>query len=377
MSGLEANFQGLFFGGDEVKCPYCGLRFQTINQLKLHKQTYCATHEHYETVVEMFMKYANDLKLAGKFSGANEKSVIMLKGLYKLKAEFDLYQSYLDNPNIHILNSQKDKKFKEENTKKPNFTAMFSDFNPDAENMKEYPFLQSTLDQQFGEDLEAFMYRGEKTTPEDKKNVPSWFGNQAAKKQNEEKATQYLDDITKENIDKVVSKRIEGKDSLDLLQSDPEYIKIFTVLSKDLRGDKSVEEIAMFLKEPVSTWEDRYFNSDIKPNKRQVEAMMKEIEHPNERKSKYAHQIRDLMAIHDAMAGHILTGVDLEKRAELQKLIAEREFLFYRESLFLDDVATFKDMYFKRLDFVMYGLTPKPDLETAFKNLYLKLKYNQ
>ena len=32
-------------------------------------------------------------------------------------------------------------------------------------------------------------------------------------------------------------------------------------------------------------------------------------------------------------------------------------------------------MFIKRLDVVMYGLTPKPDLETAFKNLYLKLKY--
>lgn len=374
---MEENFQGLFFGGQEVKCPYCQLKFQSINQLKIHKQTYCATNEHYQLVTDMFMKYANDLRGVGKFSSASERTICVMKGLYRLKAEFDLYQSYMDNPKNNILNEQKEKKMKEENTKKPNFTAMFSDFNPEAENLKDYPMLQLHLEQNYGEALDSFVYRGEKTSPDKNANVPSWMKNQIQKRENEEKATQYMDNITPDQINKVVTAKLQGKDSLDLLQDDPNYIKLFTVLSKDLMGGRTVEDINLFLKEPVSTWEDRHFNREEPPTKQEFEAMLREIEQPNERKSKYVYQMRDLYAIYDAISGHILTGVDMDKREELQKLIAEREFLHFRENLFLDDVEKLKELYLRRLDFVMYRLTPKPDVEAAFKNLYLKLKYLQ
>ena len=168
---------------------------------------------------------------------------------------------------------------------------MFSDFNPDADNLKQYPILQTTLENNYGENIESFIYRGEKTQAQqdETRNLPSWFANKSMKKENEEKATQYLDDISRQQVNRVVQKRMEGKDSLDLLQSDPDYIKLFTVLSKDLRGNQQLDEIQLLLKEPVSTWEDRYFNSEAMPSKKEVEAMIKEVEHPNERKSKYVY----------------------------------------------------------------------------------------
>ena len=374
---MEKNFQGLFFGGQEVKCPYCQLVFQSIGQLKQHKQTYCATNEQYGIVVEMFMKYADDIRSTGRWTSATERTMIMMKGLYLLKAEFDRYQAYLDNPQMNIVNQQKDKKFKEENTKKPNFSAMFSDFNQEAENMKQYPFLESALEKNYGEDLEKFIFRGENTSPDNDRNVPSWMRSKDAGVEEQEKANQYLDDISKDQINKVVAKREAGKDALDLLQDDPEYIKIFTVLSKDIRGGMNSEDVTRFLREPVSSWEDRFFNNETPPTRKEAEAMLYEIEHPHERKSKYVYQMRDLYAIHDAMSGHILTEVDLEKREQLQKLIAEREYLFYRESLFLDDVEKFKSLFLKRIDVTMYGLTPKPEIESAYRNLYQKLKYTK
>jgi hypothetical protein len=374
---MEQNFKGLFFGGSEVKCPYCQLKFESINQLKLHKQTYCATNEHYDLVTEMFMKYAEDLRKAGTASSAAERSVAILKGLYKLKAEFDLYQSYIDNPKINILNQQKEKKLKEANTKVTNFTAMFSDFNSDGSQTKEYPFLQAHLENTYGEELSAFVRQGEKTSADDvPQNLPSWMANKVTKKQVEVDSTKYMDDITREMVNKVVAQRVEGKDALDLLQEDPEYLKLFKVLSKNVAG-VDTEDIGLLVREPVSRWEERYFGGESIPTKTLIEGMIREIEQPNDRKNRYVYQMRDLWAIYDAVTGHILTEVDMEKREQLQKLIAEREFMQYRENLFLDDVQLFREMYIKRLDYVMYRLSPNVDLDKAFINLYKKLKYAQ
>lgn len=361
-----------------MKCPYCQLKFQSINQLKLHKETYCATNEHYELVTEMFMKYAEDLRRAGKGSSAAERSIALLKGLYKLKAEFDLYQSYIDNPKLNIINDQKDKKQKEANSKIPNFTAMFSDFNVDGSQTKEYPFLQAHLENQYGEDLDAFVRKGEQTSAEaNAPNVPSWLANKVAKQQVQSDTNRYMDDVTHEMVNRVVAKRVEGKDALDLLQEDPDYIKLFKVLSKDIGGAPDEDDIAKLAREPVSRWEERFFGNEQAPKKAECERMLREIEQPNDRKNKYVYQMRDLWAIYDAVTGHILTEVDLDKREQLQKLIAEREFLQYRENLFLDDVERFREMFIKRLDYVIYRLPVKPELEQAFSNLYKKLKYQQ
>lgn len=375
---MDKNFNGLFFGGQEARCPYCRLKFQSINELKLHKETYCATKEQYELVKTMFMKHANDIKIAGRYSSAVERTICIMKGLYKLKAEFDMYQGYMENPTNQILTKQKDEKFKEANTKKPNFTAMFSDFNPEAENLKEYPFLQTTLENNYGEDLESFMFRGENTSPEEKKNLPSWMLNKVAAKEAEDQNNTYVQDVTKEQMKKVMSSKMQGKDALDLLIEDPEYAKIFNILSQDIRGEnEGIGEIQKYLTEPVASWEDKFFSREDPPDREESEEMIAEIEHPNERNSKYANQMRDLYAVYDSMTCHLMTEVDLDKRGELQKLIAEREFLFYRENLFLDQVEKFKNMFLKRLDYVMYRLSPKPELDVPYRNLYLKLKYSR
>lgn len=375
---MDQNFKGLFFGGSDVKCPYCQLKFESMNQLKLHKETYCATNEHYELVTEMFMKYAEDLRKAGKQSSAAERSIALLKGLYKLKAEFDLYQSYIDNPKLNIINDQKDKKLKEANSKVPNFTAMFSDFNADGAQTKEYPFLQAHLDNNYGESLDAFVRKGEKTSADDvPQNIPSWLANKVTKQKAVADTNRYMDDITHDMVNKVVASKVQGKDSLDLLQQDPDYIKLFKVLSKDIVGLPGLDDIAALAREPVSRWEERFFGNEQSPKRSESESMIREIEQPNERKNKYVYQMRDLWAIYDAVTGHILTEVDLDKREQLQKLIAEREFMQYRENLFLDDVEKFREMYIKRLDYVMYRLPVKPELEQAFGNLYKKLKYQQ
>ena len=97
---------------------------------------------------------------------------------------------------------------------------MFSDFNADGSQTKEYPFLQAHLENQYGEDLDAFVRKGEQTSADaNAPNVPSWLANKVAKKQVESDTNRYMDDVTHEMVNRVVAKRVEGKDALDLLQS--------------------------------------------------------------------------------------------------------------------------------------------------------------
>ena len=176
-SGFSNEFGDMFFSNRIIQCPYCQIKFSTIQQLKNHKESYCTPEENFEILDQMVDNVAFDIARNGSSAMLNEKNVIILKGLYFLKSEWETYRSYINDPKGSLLNEQKAKKQGEENTRKPHFEAMFSDFNPDADNIKKYPVLEGHLDREYGENLGSFGIIGEDTNPDGKKdpNIPSWM----------------------------------------------------------------------------------------------------------------------------------------------------------------------------------------------------------
>ena len=87
--------------------------------------------------------------------------------------------------------------------------------------------------------------------------------------------------------------------------------------------------------------------------------------------------MNDLYCVYEAMSSTILTVVDQKKRDKLAKLIAQREVLFKRESMYFTKLEKLKEYYFKSLDYDYYGMTKPQKLINNFRNLFLKLKYQK
>lgn len=378
MSGLEKNFQGMFFQDRVIMCPYCQIKFATVPQLINHKKSYCTTEENYELLEEMFAHYAEDIERNGENAMVNQKNITMMNGLYLLKAEWDLFLNYLENPKEALLADQEKKKKIEGNTRKPHFEAMFSDFNVDAENLQSYPFVEGYLENNYGEDLTNFGFIGEATNADDGlKKVPDWLkGTKIGQEENQKAlvAKNYIDDITRQDLKSIKNKNF-SKMSSEQLFRDNDYMKILNVMRNDTNMDLGANDINFFLNKPAVDWEAAFFDSQRNPSKEEIEDILLETERPEARKNAYTNIMNDLWIIYEAMSNSLLTKVDLDKRDKVVKLIAERELLYRRETKWLQKMPDFKQLYFKKMDREYIALPVPPKVQRAFMNLFLKLRY--
>ena len=378
---LEKNFRGMFYQDRVIMCPYCQIKFSTIPQLKFHKENYCTTKDGYELLDDMFKYYSDEVEQNGQSAMVNEKNFVVIKGLYLLRAEWDLFFNYLDNPKETLLAEQQEKKKLEGNTRKPHFEAMFSDFNVEAENLEKYPFLEGELQERFGEDLAAFGFNGEATDADAGlgSGVPDWLkGTKIDEIQNDKiKVTKnYLDDITNKDLDNIKKKNFNEMSSEQLFR-DGQYSKLLNVMRNDVNDDLGANTVEYLLSKPAANWEAAFFDNQREPSRFEVEDVMVELERPEPRKNRYVEIMNDLWSIYNAMTSSLLTEVDLKKRSQVSKLIAERELLFRKETLWVLSIKDFKELYFQKMDREYIALPVKPKVQKAFVNLFLKIRYKK
>lgn len=380
-SKIDSNFKTLFNTEDKsILCPYCQIRFQTLNQLRNHKEKYCTPVENYKILDEMYREKAEEILAQKDLSLFTSKSLIIMKGLNFLKSEWDLYMSYMTNPKQNVLAHQKGKKGKEGASRKPHFEAMFSDFNPEAENAQKFPFLQNQLATELKEDISKFGFTGENTAPDDEVNIPSWLKGKTEQERRAEEekkdAKGYMYDIDKEDIKKAIRKDYSNQTSKELFD-DKDYLKIFDLLRNDIDIKMKKKDVQFYLNEPAKDWEIDFFNRDRNPSKWEIEDLLVELERPGPRRSRYISCMSDMYTIHEVMVSNLLTDVDLSKKDQLQKLIAQRELLHIRELNYLKLMEDFKELYFQKTDYDYLGLIVPTKLAIAFMNLFLKQKYTK
>lgn len=254
------NFGGLFWSDKTIQCPYCQIKFSTVPQLKSHKESYCTPEANFEILDDMFDNLSEDIAKNGIKSMLNEKNVIILKGLYYLRSDWQNYLQFLEDPKKNILAEQEKKKSSEENTRKPHFEAMFSDFNPDAENIKKYPVLEGHLENHFGENLNSFGIVGEGTDPDKEANLPSWLKGEVKedKKAQDKQNNNYIDGLTDEDLLKF--KNIDMSTGKKMFES-PSYLKLFNAMRNDTGLDMRANDVQFFLKEPAKNWEADFFDT--------------------------------------------------------------------------------------------------------------------
>jgi hypothetical protein len=141
--------------------------------------------------------------------------------------------------------------------------------------------------------------------------------------------------------------------------------------------DMGANDIEYFLKTPATNWEIDFFNSQKDPSKQEVEDLLVEAERPQPRKYSYESVMNDLWAIYSAMSSSVLTEPDLNKRDTISKLIAERELLYRRETIWIGSLDDFKQLYFEKMDREYIALPVPKKIQKAYLNLYKKLKYSK
>ena len=258
---------------------------------------------------------------------------------------------------------------------------MFSDFNQDAETLQRYPFLEGYLENNHGENLESFGFMGEATDADKglKNSVPSWLkGTKIEEIENKKTkmANDYIDGLTRNDYE-VLKKKKWGKMNSEQMFRDPAYLKILNVMRNDVGEDMGANDIEYFLKTPATNWEADFFNSQRDPSKQEVEDLLIEAERPQPRKYGYETTMNDLWSIYSAMSSSVLTEPDLKKRDTVSKLIAERELLFRRETMWIGSLEDFKQLYFEKMDREYIALPVPSKIQKAFLNLFKKLRYNK
>lgn len=375
---FSSDFQGLFFSDKAIQCPYCQIKFATILQLKNHKENYCTPQSNFELLDSMFHSLSSDTAKNGPNAMMNEKNLILIKGLYFLKNEWEIYNNYLENPNANILADQQAKKSTEDNSRKPHFEALFSDYNPDAENLKKYPVLEGYIEKNFNENLKHFGIVGETTDLDaDLRNIPNWLKGTDVnfdEKQQNIQGNNYIDNLSKEDLNKIKAINLStGKGVFE----NKEYLKLFNAMRNDLNLDMQISDIKYYLQNPAKEWEADFFDTQRKPTRQEIDDILEELDNQGPRKSKYTTTMSDLFTVYESMSANILSEVDLRRRDKVAKLAAQRELLFRRETIYLSQLEQLKKLYFMKLDKEYFGLDPHPDVKKSFMNLLLRLKYQK
>ena len=255
---------------------------------------------------------------------------------------------------------------------------MFSDFNPDADNIKKYPVLEGHLDREYGENLGSFGIIGEDTNPDGKKdpNIPSWMQDteKVEKQATNIQSDNYIDNISSADLEKL--KKIDLSSGTKMFQN-KEYLKLFNVMRNDTNLDMKAHDVLFYLNEPAANWEEGFFDTQREPTRQEIDEVLVEVERQEPRKKRYNDVMNDLYCVYEAMSSTILTVVDQKKRDKLAKLIAQREILFKRESIYFTKLEKLKGYYFKKLDYDYYGMNRPQQLEKNFRSLFLKLKYQK